>query len=75
MATGCYKARFLLFANARGGGGTLLSAKCQAPGTHLVSNARGLLGGGMLAAGTDSHITFEQIGTVGQFVCIELFDF
>ena len=50
------------------GGGTLLSAKCQPPGTHLVSNARGLLGGGMLAAGTDSHITFEQIGT-DKFVC------
>ena len=58
-----------------GGGGTLLSAKCQAPGTHLVSNARGLLGGGMLAAGTDSHTTFEQIGKVGQFVCVELFEF
>ena len=35
---------FLLFANAQGVG-TLLTAKCPAPGTHRASNARGLPGG------------------------------
>ena len=38
---------FFFFANARGVG-TLLAAKCPAPGTHRASNARGLPGG-MLA--------------------------
>ena len=34
-------------------GGTLLTAKCPAPGTHHTTNARG---GRMLAAGIDSRI-------------------
>ena len=60
--TGCNEASFLLFANAWGVG-TLLTAKCPPLGTHLVSNARGLVGGGgggMLAAGIDSHISDEE---------------
>ena len=55
MTTGSYKTRFLLFANARGAG-TLSTAKCPTPGTHRASNARGLLGVGMLTAGIDWHI-------------------
>ena len=37
-------------------GGTLLTFKCPAPGTHCETNARGLPGG-MLAVGIDSHIS------------------
>ena len=52
----------LLFANARGTG-ILLPAKYSALGTHLVSNGRSLPGGGMLAAGIDSHINTTQFLT------------
>ena len=52
--TGCYKTRFLLFANAWWAG-TLSTAKCSTPGTHRASNARGLPGVGMLTAGIDWH--------------------
>ena len=42
------------------GGGTQLTVKCPAPGTHRQTNARGLLRwfaqGRMLAVGIDSHI-------------------
>ena len=55
MAIGCCEISFLLFANARGAE-TLSTAKCPAPGTHRATNGRGLPGGGMLAAGIDSHI-------------------
>ena len=41
------------------GDGTLLTVKCWAPGTHRVSNARGLPGG-MLADGIDSYIRIES---------------
>ena len=44
----------LMFANFRGTG-TLITAKCPAPGTHRASNARSLPGG-MFAAAIDSHI-------------------
>ena len=57
MTTGCYETSFLLFANDRGTG-TILTAKCPAPGTHRATNAR-VLPGGMLTAGTDSHIITE----------------
>ena len=49
----------LLFANARGDG-TLVTVKCPAPGTHRKTNARGLLGRGMLAVGIDSNITLTN---------------
>ena len=45
------------------GGGTLLNAKRLVPETHLVSNARGLPGwggGGLLAAGIDSHVRYDH---------------
>ena len=44
-----------LFVVCKCPGGTLLSAKCPATGTHHASSARGLPGG-MLADGTDLHI-------------------
>ena len=57
MTTGCYETRLLLFANARGAG-ALLTVKWPVPGTHRETNAPSLPGGGgMLAAGIDSHIT------------------
>ena len=37
-------------------GGTLLTVKCPAPGTHRETNTRGLPREGMLAVGIDSHI-------------------
>ena len=54
MTTGCYETRFFLFVNARGGG-TLLTAKCPATGTHRASNIWDFPGG-ILAAGIDWHI-------------------
>ena len=54
-----FETSFLLFANARGTG-KLLTAKCPPTGTHRAINARGLPGGGMLAAGFDSHIRKER---------------
>ena len=52
---GCCEASFLLFAIARETG-TLLTTKCPAPGTHRVSNTRGLPGG-VPAAGIDAHMS------------------
>ena len=45
MTTGYYETSFLLFANARGAG-TLLTAKCPAPGTDRATNFRVLPRGG-----------------------------
>ena len=46
MTTGCNEISLSLFANARGGGGgTLLTVKCPALGTHSETNALGLPGG------------------------------
>ena len=59
MTTGCYETSLLLFTNARGAE-TLLTVKCPSPGTHRETNARGLPGMGMLAVGTDSHITLSK---------------
>ena len=41
MTTGYYETSFLLFANARGAG-TLLTAKCPAPGTDHATNFRNI---------------------------------
>ena len=50
--------------NAFGLSKLLSTAKCPAPRTHRATNARGLRGGGMLAAGINSHITiiFKKVG-------------
>ena len=58
MATECYEAMFLLFANARGAG-TLLTVKCPTPGSeHILYQMPGVCPGRkMLAAGIASYIT------------------
>ena len=52
--------QLFLFVTARRGPETLLTAKRPAPGTPSCIKCPGFARGGMLAAGIDSHIMYQQ---------------
>ena len=65
-----HKASLLLFTNARGVG-TLLTAKCPTPELilHQMPGVCPGGGGGLLAAGIDSHISFLTLTSKGGVKC------